>query len=127
MRKLRLIDNKKIALTQDEFVLYGEICKSYDRPNFDGKDLFRGLFETDDNGIIVFLKPSGKHYTSMEVLTFLQNIMIHQYLENICNEHNEAMKELNKMKDHVMEELKALRDMRQSIQIMQTAQSSPAK
>ncbi len=71
---LRIIDNKKISLTADEFALYERIAQSYDRPNFQGKDLFNGLFETDDNGIIIFLKPPTAKYTSMEVYMFLVSI-----------------------------------------------------
>ena len=37
---LRIIDNKKIDLTDSEFALYNEICKSYDRNNFSGKDFY---------------------------------------------------------------------------------------
>ncbi|HDY68551.1 hypothetical protein LCGC14_1551960 [marine sediment metagenome] len=80
----RIIDNKKISLTEDEFALYQKIATSYDRPNFQGKDLFKGLFETDDNGIIVFLRPPAAKYTSMEVYMFLISIMVHQHLGIAC-------------------------------------------
>jgi hypothetical protein len=78
---IRVIDNKKIDLTNDEWDLYQQICKSYDveRRGVRGKDLFIDLFETDENGIIIFLKPP-QSYTSMEVYMFLVGIMVHQHL-----------------------------------------------
>jgi hypothetical protein len=53
----RIINNKRIDLTEDEWRLYQEICRSYDKPNFKGSDLFAELFETDAKGIITYLKP----------------------------------------------------------------------
>ena len=76
---LRIIDNKRVDLTDAEWLLYQDICKSYSRLNFNGSDLFKGLFETDQNGIIIFLRPPTTR-TSMEVFMFLVNIMIHQHL-----------------------------------------------
>lgn len=76
---LRIIDNKRIDLTDDEWALFQQISKSYDRLNFSGKDLFQGLFETNEKGIIVFLRPPSSK-TSMEVFLFLVNVMVHQQL-----------------------------------------------
>jgi len=90
---LRVIDNKRIDLTDSEFKLYQEICKSYDRPNFDGKDLFQGLFETDGQGRIVFLIPPKSKYTSMEVYMFLVNVMVHQHLGDACTEVESVVQE----------------------------------
>lgn len=101
---MRIIDNKKIDLTNDEFLMYESICASYKQ----GKFLFTDLFETDDEGIIVYLKPPKKMFT-MEVVCFLQNIMVHQHLRRIYKEHKEAMFELNKEKEELIklkEELK---------------------
>lgn len=89
---LRIIDSKRVDLTDDEWSLYENICASYKH----GKDLFRDLFETDDNGIIVFLKPPKKMF-SMEVVIFLQNLMIHQHLRKINNDNIEAVKELKEI------------------------------
>ena len=77
---LRIIDNKRVDLTNDEFKAYQELCKSYDRPNFQGKDLFVDLFETNEKGIIIFLKPPGKKFISMEIIIFIQSVMVHQQI-----------------------------------------------
>lgn len=90
---LRIINNKKINLTEEEYNLYEKLCKTYTRNHFDGKDLFNDLFETDEDGLIIFLKPPSATF-SMEIVIFLQNIMTHQHLRKIYKEHNEAINEL---------------------------------
>lgn len=90
----RIIDNKKIDLTESEWKLYQKICTSYDKPNFQGKDLFAGLFETDDNGKIIFLIPPVSKHSSMEVFMFLVSIMVHQHVGQACVHVNDLRKEL---------------------------------
>lgn len=80
MAQVRIIDNKKVLLTDDEYLFYEEICKGYDRPNFKGKDLFQDHFEVNNEGIIIFVKPPHKKYSSLEVFTFLISIMVNQQL-----------------------------------------------
>lgn len=89
---LKIIDNKRIDVTPDEFKMYQAICNGYAQ----GKDLFQDLFETDEEGIIVYLKPPKKQF-SMEVVLFLQNLMVHQHLRKIYKEHNEALAELKQV------------------------------
>lgn len=67
-------------MTNDEFAMYSAICKSYDDGNTKGSDLFIDLFESDDNGIIVFLRPPSKRATSLEVFLFLTSLMTQQHL-----------------------------------------------
>ena len=100
-RKIRIIDNKKIALTDDEFKLYQEMCKSYDAEYFQGSDLFKGLFETDDKGFIIFLK-TPKQLTSMEVWMFLINLMVHQHID--C-----GLNEIERIRQEYLKELQALK------------------
>ena len=82
---LRIIDNKRISLTDAEWNLYLEMCKRYDSAHRKGKDLFIDLFETDKSGIIIFLKPPTRKYSCMEVFMFLVGIMVHQYLGTACD------------------------------------------
>lgn len=96
----RIIDKKRIDLTDDEWQLYQEICKSYDRPNFKGSDLFAELFETDENGIIVFLKPPT-NYTSMEVFLFMMSVMMHQHLRVMYGKVDEAIADCKVATDKV--------------------------
>jgi hypothetical protein len=83
---IKIIDNKRIDLTEDEYKLYQSICVGYDQ----GKNLFVDLFETDEQGCIIMLKPP-KSFFSMEVVIFLQNIMLHQHLRRIYQDHNAAI------------------------------------
>lgn len=100
---MRAIDNKKIDLTEDEWDMYLKITKSYTTPTNKGEDLFIDLFETDEDGIIVFLKPPSKRQTSFEVFLFLMSVMQHQHLrlmhkqvDDICDQFRSKIKELGK-------------------------------
>lgn len=102
---IRIIDNRKINMTDDEWNMYSGICRSYDRPSFKGEELFRDLFETDDNGIIVFLKPPSNRHTSMEVFMFMSIVMQHQHIrlmqkkvDDLCEEVREKVKKLTENK-----------------------------
>jgi hypothetical protein len=77
---IRIVDNKKLEMTDDEYKLYQSICVSYDRQSFKGKELFVGLFESDDSGNILFLIPPSSRQTSLEVVIYLVNLMTQQQL-----------------------------------------------
>jgi len=88
---IRIIDNKKIDLTEDEYALYSEIVKSYTTQFASGDEYFKDLFETDDNGIIIFLKPASSRYISMEIWMFIMAIqqsqhlrLMHKKVEEFC-------------------------------------------
>lgn len=80
---IRIIDNKKIDLTDDEWNMYQNICKSYTTSSFNGSDLFIDLFETNPDGIIVFLKPPQNRRVTMEIIYFLSTIYQHQHMRNL--------------------------------------------
>lgn len=67
-------------MTDDEWNMYQKIVKSYTTPTNKGEDLFRDLFETDDFGIITFLRPPSTFRTSFEIFLFLMSLMQHQHL-----------------------------------------------
>lgn len=98
---IHIVDNKKVEMTPDEWNMYVEICRSYDRVSFKGEELFRDLFESDDTGLIIFLKPPSNRHTSMEVILFMSILMQHQHLrrmhqqvDNLCNELKEKTSKL---------------------------------
>jgi hypothetical protein len=96
---IKIIDNKKILLTEQEWQMYQNICKAYDKPPSQrGKDLFIDLFETDDDGIILFLKPPQRQ-TSWEIMFYLMAIMQHQHLRLMYKNIDEKFAELNKKLD----------------------------
>jgi len=97
---LRVIDNKRVDLTYDEDQMYQKIVASYTSLTNKGEDLFIDLFETDDNGIIIFLKPPSRRQTSFEVFLFLMSVMQHQHLrimhkkvDSLCAEVRDKLKD----------------------------------
>ena len=107
-----IIDNKKIDLTSDEWRLYEQIVARYTTPPYQkGEDLFVGLFETNDEGYIVFLRPPQVRHTSFEIIMWLQNTLInqqlrlsHQKVDDLCR----RLEEKSKLLDQKLEELKTL-------------------
>ena len=77
---IRVVDNKKLDMTQDEWNMYEGIVKSYTTPTNRGEDLFIDLFESDDSGIIIFLKPPSRRQSTLQVFLFLMALMQHQHL-----------------------------------------------
>lgn len=97
----RVIDNKKILLTADEWTMYQNIIKSYTTLTNDGKTYFQDLFEVNSDGIIIFLKPPTKKHTSFEIFLFLMSVMQNQHLrgmwaqvDDICDQMKNKMKEI---------------------------------
>ena len=94
-----VIDNKKINLTPDEWNAYQSIVRSYTSPTNRGEDLFMDLFEVDDNGIIVFLRPPSKKQTSFEIFLFLISIFNHQQMRLVRAQVNELCEQVRKKFD----------------------------
>lgn len=76
--------------------MYEEICKANDRPSFKGSSLFEDHFEVNGEGIITFVKPPHKKYSSMEVYCFLISIMVNQHIRIIHDQTNMLVKEAEK-------------------------------
>lgn len=93
---IRVIDNKKVEMTDDEFGMYQKIVQSYTDLTGKGEDLFIDLFETDESGTIVFLKPPSKRRTSLEVFLFLMSLMQHQHLRLMHQQIDEAVASIKK-------------------------------
>ncbi len=107
---LRIIDNKKVDLTDDEWTIYQKVVESYNTDTFDGKILFKNLFESDQNGIISYLIPPDGKYCSMEIIVFIHSIMLHQQLRLFRNQakkdHDEFVKFLEDAKKSIKELVK---------------------
>ena len=99
---IRVIDHKKVELTDDEFAMYQKICRSYDRPNFKGEDLFSEHFNSNDDGIITFVLPPSKKYTTMEVFCFLISIMVNQHLRLVHKQTDILVKETKEAIDKLI-------------------------
>lgn len=81
-------------MTNEEWSYYEGMCKSYDRPSFKGEELFKGLFESDDNGIITFIKPPTTRYTSMEVFLFIVSIYTSQHMRQMYDQFQSLKNEV---------------------------------
>jgi len=110
----RIIDNKQVDLTESEYAMYQKICRSYDGPHAKGEDYFKDLIETDGNGIIIFVKPPTKMYSSLEIYLFLISVMINQHLrlnrEQVQIFIKEAKNQLNDLYVEGRELIKQIRD-----------------
>lgn len=83
-------------MTDDEYEMYNKIVKSYTDITGKGEDLFIDLFESNDDGIIIFLKPPSKRRTSLEVFLFLMAVMQHQHLRLMHQQIDEAVADIKK-------------------------------
>lgn len=97
---IRIVDKKKVDMSHDEWNMYQNIVKSYTTATNKGEDLFIDLFETDENGIIVFLKPPSKRHTSFEVFLFLMSLMQQQHLRVMYSRVDDVIKQIkDKLKE----------------------------
>jgi hypothetical protein len=99
---LRVVNNKRLDMTEDEFSMYQKIVKSYTTATNKGEDLFIDLFETDDRGIIIFLRPPTTRRTTLEIFLFLMALFQHQHIrlayqqvEDICQQMKSKMSEID--------------------------------
>jgi hypothetical protein len=123
---IRIIDHKRVDLTNDEYNAYRAICRAYDdtKANRKGEDLFVDHFEVNGEGIITFVKPPHQRYSSLEVYCFLVSIMVNQHLRvnrDVCLAMvTEAQEKLGPL----VQELTALRDELKQLQPAKPSESS---
>lgn len=103
---MRIIDNKKVDITDDEYEIYKKLCDSY--KDNGGAALFQDLFESDDDGIILFLKPPSKNYVSYEITFFIISIFQHQHTRLMYKQVNELCEELKSKIAMLDEKLKTI-------------------
>jgi hypothetical protein len=102
---IKIIDNKKIDLTEEEWQMYSDICLSYNRTNFRGEELFKDLFSTNNKGIITGIRPPSYKYTSFEVISFMFIIMNNQQLRIIRTQVDRLCADINEKVDKKLAEL----------------------
>jgi hypothetical protein len=91
---IRIIDNQKINLTDDEYKYYYDMCRRYDRQSYKGEDIFKGLFITNEDGLIVFIHPPKEKAASMEVYMFVISIMHMQAVRVLYQKYDLLCKKL---------------------------------
>ena len=99
---------KKVALTNDEYAEYTRIANSYTVPHRNGEELFKGMFEVNDDGIITMIRALGDKETSFEVLFFLMNLMQNQWLRVMADKVNAHIKISNDKLSEIDAKLKLL-------------------
>lgn len=101
----RVISNKKVDMTDEEYSEYVKICRNYDRQFFKGEELFKDLFETNDDGMIIYIKSLGNRQFSFEVMFFIMNLMQNQWLRLMTKKVNQLIESSSKKIDQKIEEL----------------------
>lgn len=109
---MRVIDNKAIDLTDDEWQMYKSICESYTFGNNKGEDLFIDLFETDEFGIIKFIKPPSKRQTSFEVFLFIMTIFQHQHIRKMYAQFDDLRDQIKSKLESFDKEIERLREIK---------------
>jgi hypothetical protein len=74
---LKAIANQKLEINKEEYSYYLELEKIF------GKEVFVGLFKTDDNGYITSVLPKTSNPMAMIVVFFLLNVMFNQKLRQL--------------------------------------------
>ena len=73
---MKVIDYKKIDMSEAEFAYYKELTKAFSDDTFSGEDYFRELFDTDENGLITIVKVEKS--IPWAILFFIQQVQISQ-------------------------------------------------
>jgi hypothetical protein len=102
---MKIICNRKLDLTEEEWEMYQAISRSYDRPNFKGSSLFEGLFETDESGLIIFIKPPSNRHTSMECYLFVCSIFQHQHMRLIRTQADDLFADIRARADKMLADI----------------------
>jgi len=79
----RIIDYKKIEMTDDEFDYYNKLVESFTLGGYSGKDQFHDMFDVDSDGCISIIRPPIGKEVAWAILVFLQNLMINQRLRRM--------------------------------------------
>ncbi|MHA2216333.1 MAG: hypothetical protein ACXACY_10365 [Candidatus Hodarchaeales archaeon] len=79
----RVIDYKKIDMTDLEYEYYQQIVEEFSDGQYSGKEQFRDIFDVDGDGCIVSIRPPVKKQVAWAVIFFLQNLMINQRLRRM--------------------------------------------
>ena len=107
----RVIDNKKIDLTESEWSQYNKIVKANTTLTNNGADLFSDLFETNKDGIIIFLKAPSKKCTTLQVFLFLIAVFNQQHMRQLY-------KEVDDMRDQIKNKLSEFDQMKQDLSLI---------
>lgn len=78
---MKIIANKNVSMTNEEFDYYNELVKNFSKDTFNGASYFYDLFEVDNDGFITIIKPNKP--IPQIILFFVQQLMISQRIRII--------------------------------------------
>jgi len=78
---IRAIAYSKVEMTDQEYAYYKELVSQFTDDKDKGEELFKGLFESDDDGFITLISP--KQTIPWAILFFIQQLMLNQRLRII--------------------------------------------
>lgn len=76
---IRAVDFQKLDMTDEEYAYYKNLVAKFEN----GVEYFRGLFVSDENGIITIITPTKP--IPWDVMFFIQNLMINQHIHDFDN------------------------------------------
>lgn len=77
------INHQPVSMTKEEHDYYQELSQNLSNNGISVSQQLRGVFEVDENGVIVIIKPSPGKQIQWGLLFFLQNLMINQQLREM--------------------------------------------
>jgi hypothetical protein len=79
----KIIDYKHVDMTEEEYEYYLQLVKEFTAGTSNGKDQFKDVFDVDEDGCIMLIRPPLRKSVGWAVLVFLQNLMINQRLRRM--------------------------------------------
>jgi hypothetical protein len=79
----QIIDHKSVDMTDEENTYYKKLVEEFTIGMSNGREQFRDLFDTDNDGCITFVHPPIRKQIGWGVLFFVQNLMINQRIRRM--------------------------------------------
>ena len=78
---IKAIAHQKVDMSDQEYQYYKELVSQFTDDKTKGEEFFKDLFESDEEGLITFVKPNKP--TPWAIVFFVQQVMITQRLRVI--------------------------------------------
>ena len=113
---IRAVANKRLDLSEEEYRYYCGLKDTF------GENYFRGLFQSDNNGVLTAVAPPIDREIPLVILFFVLNVMMNQRVRVLDGKINgfimlekkiieyENLEKIFKRLDALEEEIKALKE-----------------
>ena len=98
---IRIVDNKRLDMTQEEFDMYNKIVASYTTISVSGEIYFTNLFESDNSGVITILKPPTQRTTTLEIFLFLITLFNQQHMRRMQSQIDDCVIQIREKLDAI--------------------------